>query len=103
MSAQIPVSAEVEQQFQATHDGDNLRIALYKGKASDGYKSDFRRRDARWLVWERTTAQGERVFYHAARFGGKRFVMAPGEYRSCVAQLRAAGVVERGNDVPSQG
>lgn len=89
----IPKSATVERRFTGSYEGDILQVTLYKGRASDGYKSDFTRRPARWIVWTRHDSSGRRTVRHATRFGGNRFGKAPAEFASCVDQLRAAGVV----------
>lgn len=91
-SARVPVSANVEKCFVGTFNDDKVEVTLYTGYASDGYKSDFERRPARWLVWERFNSSGKRIRHIATRYGGKRFGKGLAEYVDAVRQLREAGV-----------
>lgn len=93
-NAQIPVGAKEESRFTGKFEGDTLTVILYAGKASDGYKSDFQRRPARWIVWMRVDAQGKRVHRASQRFGGKNYAKGLEGYLDSLAQLRAAGVQE---------
>jgi hypothetical protein len=95
MSAQIPVGAKQEDSFEGTHKGDTITVILYTGHASDGYKSNFERRPARWIEWLMVDPNGKRIKRIATRYGGKRFDIGPAEFAESVAQLRAAGVKER--------
>ena len=94
-NVEVPRSASIEYQFVGLYEGDTIRITLFTGHASDGYKSDFTRRPARWLVWERLTTNGKRIKRMATRYGGKRCGLGPAEYTKVLTQLQAAGVVEQ--------
>ena len=91
-NVEVPKSAKVEDLFSGTYEGHTLRVTLFTGYASDGYKSDFTRRPARWIVWERFDSTGKRLMRRASRFGGNRVALGPTEFASCVKHLRAAGV-----------
>lgn len=53
--------------------GCNALVILYQGRASDGYKSDYEHRPARWLLVCVTDTAGKRVERQAWRFGGKNY------------------------------
>jgi len=91
-SVEIPKRATAEDVFAGTWEGDTLYVTLYAGHASDGYKSDFERRPARWILWERYDASGKRTVRRATRYGGRRYGKAAADFAECVRQLRAAGV-----------
>lgn len=93
-NARIPVGAKEESRFTGSYEGDILTVTLYAGKASDGYKSNFENRPARWIVWMRVDSQGKRVHRTSQRFGGKNCAKGLEGYLSSLAQLRAAGVRE---------
>lgn len=91
-NVEIPKHARRERRFRAIHEGDTLQVTLYDGRASDGYKSDFERRPARWIEWSRYTTGGKRVVRQATRYGGNRYGKGLADYQESVRELRAAGV-----------
>jgi hypothetical protein len=91
----IPVSAEVESQFNGKLNGDRLQITLYAGHASDGYKSDFQRRPARWIEWVRwDAATGKRAHHKVVRYGGNRFDKGVVDYAASVTEVKLFPGVE---------
>lgn len=93
-NVRIPVSARLERSFSGQWEGATVRVRLFKGTASDGYKSDFTKRPARWIVWERFDAAGKRELRRASRYGGNRFGTGLTEFAEAVRQLIDAGVTE---------
>jgi hypothetical protein len=93
-NVEVPKSAKIERQFVGTYEGDDIRVSLYTGHASDGFHSNFERRPARWIVWSRSH-NGKRVRRQASRFGGKRFAKGLSDFELAVRQLQAEGVVGR--------
>ena len=64
-------------------DGREITAQLWRGRASDGYKSDFERRQAEWVV---LTANGRTVL--ATRFAGRNLPNARREYDAAVTTMR---------------
>jgi hypothetical protein len=93
-SVSVPKSAKVENTFIGTLNSDTVRVTLYLGQASDGYKSNFTKRPARWIVWARYDKAGVRTRRLASRYGGNRFNKGLLDFADAIRQLRDAGVVE---------
>lgn len=49
-NVEVPKSATIEDAFTGVYEDGTVRVTLYTGMANDGYKSDFTRRPARWIV-----------------------------------------------------
>lgn len=71
------------------HAGAPIRLELWDGMASHGFRTGYQARPKRWLVLQADTLKDERGrgYRRCWAFSGNRFDKADAEWRRCVSDL----------------
>lgn len=64
-----------------------IRARLYAGYASDGYQTDYQRREVRWVETESFDPDGKTIRRCCHRFAGRSLANAERDYRQILVNL----------------
>ena len=64
-----------------------VRVRLYAGYASDGYQTDYQRREVRWVEFESIQPDGRLARRSCSRYAGRNLAGAERDYAKALADF----------------